>query len=49
MDHEALLRELYAAFNARDVDAVLAALHPEVTHVYTFRGGLVVRMDVSET
>jgi ketosteroid isomerase-like protein len=27
---EALLRRTYAAFNARDVDAVLAALHPEV-------------------
>ena len=27
---EALLRQMYVAFNARDVDAVLAALHPEV-------------------
>src|SRR3954469_5476037 len=27
---EALLRQTYAAFNARDVDAVLAALHPDV-------------------
>jgi hypothetical protein len=27
---EALLRRMYAAFNARDVDAVMAALHPDV-------------------
>jgi hypothetical protein len=27
---EAFLRRTYAAFNARDVDAVMAALHPEV-------------------
>jgi hypothetical protein len=27
---EALLRRTYAAFNARDVDAVVAALHPGV-------------------
>jgi ketosteroid isomerase-like protein len=27
---EALLRRTYAAFNARDVDGVMAVLHPEV-------------------
>jgi hypothetical protein len=38
MDHEALLRDLYAASNARDV-----------AHVYELRDGLVLRMDVNET
>jgi ketosteroid isomerase-like protein len=27
---EALIRELYAAFNRRDIDRVLAAMHPDV-------------------
>jgi hypothetical protein len=30
MDRDARLRELYAAFNARDVDTVLAAMTPDV-------------------
>ncbi|MEK6251383.1 MAG: nuclear transport factor 2 family protein [Actinomycetota bacterium] len=30
MDEEELLRQAYAAFNARDVDAVLALMHPDV-------------------
>ena len=79
-EHEPLLRDLYAAFNARDVDAVLGHLHAdvdwpnafeggrvavavhqlvraldgtviadrEVTHVYSFRDGLIERMDVIE-
>jgi hypothetical protein len=38
MDHEALLRDLYAAFNARDV-----------ARVYELRDGLVLCMDVTET
>jgi hypothetical protein len=42
MDHEALLRRLYAAFNARDVDAVLAALHPDVDWPNAFEGGRVI-------
>jgi hypothetical protein len=41
-DHEPLLRDLYAAFNARDVDAVLAALHPDVDWPNAFQGGRVV-------
>jgi ketosteroid isomerase-like protein len=41
-EHEALLRDLYAAFNARDVDAVLAALHPDVDWPNAFEGGRVV-------
>jgi ketosteroid isomerase-like protein len=45
MDHEALLRRLYAAFNARDVDAVLAALHPDVDWPNAFEGGRVAGRD----
>jgi ketosteroid isomerase-like protein len=33
------LRELYTAFNARDVDAVLAALAPDVDWPNAWRGG----------
>jgi hypothetical protein len=36
---EALLRELYAAFNARDVDAVLARLHRDVDWPNGWEGG----------
>jgi ketosteroid isomerase-like protein len=41
-EHEALLRDLYAAFNARDVDAVLRALDPDVDWPNAFEGGRVV-------
>ena len=37
--YEALLRELYAAFNARDVEAALAGLHPEVDWPNAMEGG----------
>jgi hypothetical protein len=40
-EHEPLLRDLYAAFNARDVDAVLAHLHPDVDWPNAFEGGRV--------
>jgi hypothetical protein len=30
MDEEQLLRRTYAAFNARDIDAALALMHPDV-------------------
>jgi hypothetical protein len=40
-EHEPLLRDVYAAFNARDVDAVLAALHPDVDWPNAFEGGRV--------
>jgi hypothetical protein len=53
MEREALLRTIYAAFNARDIDAVLESMHPEidwptpgraeVRHVYSFRDGLITR------
>jgi ketosteroid isomerase-like protein len=41
-DHEALLRDVYAAFNARDVEAVLDTLHPDVDWPNAFEGGRVV-------
>src|SRR3954471_1718214 len=34
-----LLRDLYAAFNARDVDAVIAALQPDVDWPNAWEGG----------
>ena len=40
-EHEQLLRGLYDAFNARDVDAVLAGLHPDVDWPNAFEGGRV--------
>jgi ketosteroid isomerase-like protein len=38
-DHESLLRDLYAAFNARDLDALLAALAPDVDWPNGWEGG----------
>lgn len=40
-DHEQLLRRAYAAFNARDLDAVLVLLHPEVDWSNAWEGGRV--------
>jgi ketosteroid isomerase-like protein len=37
--HERLIRDLYAAFNARDVDAVIARLHPDVDWPNAWEGG----------
>jgi ketosteroid isomerase-like protein len=45
MDQEPLLRDVYAAFNARDVDAVLATLHPDVDWPNAFEGGRVTGRD----
>jgi hypothetical protein len=45
MSHEALLRDVYAAFNARDVEAVLATLHPDVDWPNAFEGGRLVGRD----
>ena len=39
-EHE-LLRELYAAFNARDIDRCLAGMHPDVTWANGMEGGSV--------
>jgi len=41
MEREALLRATYAAFNARDIDAVLATMHPEVDWPNAWEGGRV--------
>ena len=41
MEHEALLRDVYAAFNARDVDAVIAALQSDVDWPNAIEGGRV--------
>jgi ketosteroid isomerase-like protein len=40
-DLEALLRRAYAAFNARDVDAVIAVMHPDVDWPNAWEGGRV--------
>lgn len=40
-DRETLLQEMYAAFNARDADAVLARMAPEVEWPKAFEGGAV--------
>jgi hypothetical protein len=40
-DREALLRELYAMFNARDADALLATMTPEVDWPNGWEGGRV--------
>jgi hypothetical protein len=38
---EDVLRRTYSAFNARDVDAVLAVMHPDVDWPNAFEGGRV--------
>jgi ketosteroid isomerase-like protein len=42
MDAETMLREAYRAFNARDLDAALALMHPEVDWPNAWEGGRVV-------
>ena len=39
--HERFLRDLYAAFNARDLDAALAGMNPDVDWPNAFEGGRV--------
>jgi hypothetical protein len=41
MDHERLLRETYAAFNARDIDRVLAQMTDDVDWPNAWEGGRV--------
>lgn len=41
MTPEALLERTYAAFNARDIDGALAALHPDVDWPNGMEGGCV--------
>lgn len=38
-DHEALLRRAYDVFNARDIDAALELMHPDVDWPNGFEGG----------
>ncbi len=38
---EALLRRAYAAFNARDIDAIIAVMHPDVDWPNAWEGGRV--------
>src|SRR5215212_8934783 len=40
-EHADLLRRTYAAFNARDIDAVLAVMHPDVDWPNAWEGGRV--------
>ncbi|MEN3285187.1 MAG: hypothetical protein V7607_6327 [Solirubrobacteraceae bacterium] len=45
MDHEALLRDVYAAFNRRDIERAIAAMHPDVDWPNAFEGGRVAGRD----
>jgi len=45
MDHEEQLRAVYAAFNARDVDTVVATMHPDVDWPNAWEGGRVLGHD----
>jgi ketosteroid isomerase-like protein len=45
VDREETLRRTYRAFNERDIDAVLALLHPEVDWPNAWEGGRVVGTD----
>ena len=38
-EHEPLLRDAYAAFNARDIDGALALMHPDVDWPNGMEGG----------
>lgn len=40
-EHELLLRSAYRAFNARDIDAAVALMHPEVDWPNAWEGGRV--------
>jgi ketosteroid isomerase-like protein len=40
-EHERLLRAVYEAFNRRDVEAVLVAMHPDVDWPNAWEGGRV--------
>ncbi|UFH55809.1 nuclear transport factor 2 family protein [Spirosoma sp. KNUC1025] len=41
MDYQTLLKQAYEAFNARDIDAVLALMHPDVDWPNGWEGGYV--------
>jgi ketosteroid isomerase-like protein len=42
MDHEPLLRDLYDAFNRRDIERAVAAMRPDVDWPNAFEGGRIV-------
>jgi ketosteroid isomerase-like protein len=44
-EHEELLRRAYDAFNARDIDAAIALMHPDVDWPNGMEGGRVVGRD----
>ncbi len=41
IQYEDLIRKAYAAFNARDIEAALATMHPDVQWPKAFEGGYV--------
>ena len=43
IQHQELINNAYAAFNARDIDAALATMHPDVQWPKAFEGGYVSR------
>lgn len=45
MDHDALFQQMYAAFNARNADAVLATMTDDVDWPKAFDGGRVIGRD----
>jgi ketosteroid isomerase-like protein len=45
MDHEPLLRDLYDAFNRRDIERAVAAMSPDVDWPNAFEGGRVAGHD----
>jgi ketosteroid isomerase-like protein len=45
MDHEPLLRDLYDAFNRRDIGRAIAAMSPDVDWPNAFEGGRVAGRD----
>jgi hypothetical protein len=45
VEHEAVLRRAYRAFNARDVDAAVALMDPDVDWANGFEGGRVLGRD----
>jgi ketosteroid isomerase-like protein len=45
MDHEPLPRDLYAAFNHRDIERAIAAMRPDVDWPNAWEGGRVVGHD----
>jgi ketosteroid isomerase-like protein len=45
MDHEHLLRDLYAAFNRRDIERAIAAMRPDVDWPNAWEGGRVAGRD----